>query len=396
MSRIITPIGATLFVLFCNAPCAAQGHLYSPPFLSTSAGHDLVPLFGYRPSMRYQMVDGELRRNRVAIKEVALRLNETTGRSPWIVRGRTWSSVVLRIADGNRSTFGKSFSANMSTTPTVVFSRSVTWPTVDVPLSVRVGVWGGKNGAYRFPFATPFAYGGTTDIVVDWTFRGGKLANNYYWGRANPYFYFFDGFGSPSSVGVAFGRGVPLVRLSNNSPGVTGRCNDSAYTWQANGAYLYGDGRVFGSAPKNPAFKNNLVLSSHAWLTAPNKPAIHGWGFATNEFGLGMGTGCNRLHISGAMVLFYVTASAGGVSGTRDLVMPWLAAYGNAKLTMQGAWSDSKTGRIGLTQGVVLRLPGHAPPNRLALRSSILESDIVRVQGPFTRGSHNPGLRYTH
>lgn len=391
----------TATLTLATAGTAQTGHLYSPKFLAAKEGQYSTSIFGAYADMRYQTIDGENRGKVAVLKEVALRLDHRNHAS-YTAMGRTWTGVNIDVADGDAATFSSDFSTNRTSTPTRVFSGSVTWPSATGLPATRPTPWGGTNGEYRFPFSKSWLYLGQSDIVTDWQFSGGTLANSSVWSSTRSASYYMDSFGSGTSSTSATGENVPTTRLNNNSAGVTGRCNDSAWGTTTTGAYLYGYAYSYGSYYSNIDWRDKLVVRSYSYYTAPNAPVMHAWGFQTNKAGLDIGTGCNRLHISGPMLVHThmvppKSVNRSGYSGYKYFVTPWSANMANFKLTMQAAWVDSKSGMMNLSQARELTLPAAAPQSAVAARSAIYQrSGSATVSGPYGTYSYNPALRYAY
>lgn len=172
-------IAACSVTLVCGL--GAQNPFTSPPGFVTIEGGGIggVPGNGYCNQFggyafgRYQILDGETRsRGTQVLGSVGLRLDYTNHGSN-SSRGRTWSSVLLNLSDGDYDTMGLTFSRNSLGTRTEVFRASVTWPTfVGIPNS-KPAAW---DPALRFPFKTSYVYLANKDLLLDWRFDNGTLA----------------------------------------------------------------------------------------------------------------------------------------------------------------------------------------------------------------------------
>jgi hypothetical protein len=192
----------------------------------------------------------------------------------------------------------------------------------------------------------------------------------------------------------------PATRLNNNSVGVTGRCNDSAFGGDNAGAfgmiYVY----VYDAYNTNIKWRNQVRIFSTSYHTAFNAPVIHAWGFgAPSGVGLDIGTGCNRLHAIGPYVLQTFTTlpravDPTGHSGFYDTLVPWSGSYANLKITMQAAWSDSVTRQLNLTQARQVTLPALPPLGATPRRAALLQYHTYAPEGPFESYTHNPAFRY--
>lgn len=382
-----------------SASLFAQGAIYSPKYMASTEGQYYSFHPGNFPAMHYQTVDGENRGKVASLKEIALRLdnrsyNSVTG------MGRTWTNVTIQLGDGDIKTFSNNFAANIKS-PTRVFSATVTWPTMSGNPLTTPALWGGVTGRYRFPFSTQWTYLGKSDIVSDWTFTGGTLANNYNWLSTLSRSYYLDSYGSPTSTAFGTYKSIPPIRLNNNSPGVTGRCNDSAFGTTTVGAYAYIFANVYGPYYENVDWRNKLVMYSYSYYTAYNAPVIHAWGSQTNVTGVDLGTGCNKLHALGPYVLqTFITLPKSvrpdAYSGYRYIVVPWNQAFANLKVCMQAGWADSATGKFNMSQAREATLPASAPPSQTTERMAIFSYATSAPRGPYAEYIYNPAMRYLY
>jgi hypothetical protein len=390
----------TLLALCAASSLSAQGVLHSPKDLAAVEGQYYSYLLGGWTSMRLQSLDGENRGSIASMKEIAFRLDNRSYYSS-VGMGRTFSNVTLQLADGDIATMTNNYAGNMKSTPTTVFSASVTWPTMTGYPLTNPALWGGTTGAYRFPFTTQWLYLGKTDIVTDWTFTGGTLANNYAWTSTLSRYYYFDGFGNPNSTVGGTYVSIPTSRLDNTSPGVTGRCNDSAFGTTSIGAYSYIYATIYPQYYANVDWQNKLLIYSYSYYTAYNAPVIHAWGFQTNTTGINLGTGCNNMHALGPYVMqtFIVppkTVNTSAYSGYRYNLVPWNNALANLKICMQGAWSDSVTGKLALSQAREVTLPASGPPTTVPERSGMYSYATNGPYGPYSTYPYNPPYRWTY
>jgi len=118
--------------------------------------------------------------------------------------------------------------------------------------------------------------------------------------------------------------------------------------------------------------------------------------------GVDLGTGCNRLHLKGPMILRPMMTmprsySTSGQSEYRQEFIPWVAAMANLKITSQGAWTDSVTNRFSLTQAREMTLPAGLPkpaPKRMHTYQ-YSSSTATTGRGPYNNYYYNPAMAYT-
>jgi hypothetical protein len=363
----VSILGAALVV----ASSALAQNVYSPPGIGSSEDGLYSYYFGRYAAMRYQMVDGHHTKPAV-YKSVALRLDGRSHRSSTAM-GRSWTNVTIALSKGDHTNVNRTFSANITGTPTRVFSGSVTWKSQNGFPTNRPATWG-ANGAV-FPFGT----GGTSstylhlsgDILVDTAFTGGKLANNATFSGTRGYSYYHDGPGSATSSSSGPGRYIPSTRLNRTS---TMPCNDTSMT-RTFGAYTYALATAYGGQYSLINYRNMLRWYSYSYYCGYNNPVIHGVGVSAIEPGVDLGTGCNKLHVGNLAATYgYVTlpqsGNSSGYTGYRYQLIPHNAAYVGIKAVVQGAFADSKDNSFKLTQAYEREIPGLMPkqnPNRTAV-----------------------------
>ena len=163
--------------LVVAAPLFAQSKmLYSPKHLGSSEGQYYCYYFGRWKEARVQMVDGENRGKVAAITAISMRLDNRSYYSS-IGMGKSWSQVQVQMSQGDINTFNRTFATNSTTTPTTVFKKAWSLPTVPngFPL-LKPAIWGGLKGQYVISFSTNWVYTGKGDIISDWQFTNGKIS----------------------------------------------------------------------------------------------------------------------------------------------------------------------------------------------------------------------------
>ena len=397
MSRFLF-LGCFLLTAGLAESVAGQtSFVFSPPHLAVTEGRGNAPYVGAYPNMRWQTVDDDQRGKAMLIKELAVRLD---GRSYNTIdgMGRAFTKVSIHMSDGDYATFGSDFSANLKSPPTLVFSKAVRWPTITGFPLLRPARWGGLTDDYRLPFSTQWSVTGKASIISDFTFQGGTLSNQAAWSDTIFRGYYFDSYGPPITSVDGTYRSIPAIRLHNNSAGVTGRCNDSAFGTIANGAYGHIYATLYGPNHSKVVWRNKLVMYSTSHYTAFNAPVIHAWGLRFDPVGFDFMTGCNRLHALGPYFSFtYQTAprsvDPAGYSGFNYSVMPWLSGLSRLRVTMQAGWADSVTNNLNLTQAREVTLPMGIPSGNIPKRAMLLQHG-ASVVGPSDHYSYNPGMRY--
>ena len=265
-----------------------------------------------------------------------------------------------------------------------MFDAKVTWPTMSGFPIKSPAIWSGLRGALRFPFKSTFQYTGRSELMLDYVFRGGKLANNGYWHGQFPAqrHYILDG--EVLNTRYRFG-------LVDFWPRRRHTCADS----------------FFGGVGQRPAmvegrctaYPGKVTVEYRTILTALSAPVIHGVGLALHRPGVDLGAKCNKLHIDFRQpwMAEFRTAGArfGGTPWTRRTVN-WTSSLSHFTFYVQGAWTDSVTKQLALTNAVVITLPIAPPPASLprqkALYSRFADLSVAEA-GPFA-SSYHPYVRF--
>ena len=108
--------------------------------------------------------------------------------------------MTLHIAECDISKATIIFNRHPTTPPARVFSGVIAWPSLRGLPGTSPAPWGGINGRLVFPFQQPWVYSGTTDMMLDYDFDGGLLANNGFWPTHYRREYVLDGFGIVSNT----------------------------------------------------------------------------------------------------------------------------------------------------------------------------------------------------
>jgi hypothetical protein len=389
---------AALALALVGTPVAAQStYFFSPQRLAATEGDNACYLFGSWQKARHQLVDGENRGTAAQLKAVAFRLDYRSHTSWTTAIGRSWSNVTVDLSDGDLDKMTNVFTLNTLSTPTRVFSGAVTWPDYNgTPLS-RPTLWGGISNSYRVPFRTNWNYTGRLDIVSDWQFVGGQLANRSTWTTASTG-YWLDSYEDPDEPRVGTYRPIPKNRLNNNSPGVTGRCNDSFFGSQGIGSHANIFARAYGPSTSQTNWRDKLLIWSSSYYTAPGAPVIHAWAFASHDIGFGLSTGCNNLHLLGLQLYFphAVPPSSKNPTGyvrAQPIITDWVGVMSSLRVVLQAGWADSVTGQFRLSQAHEVILPQDRPPP-LPRRGALYEEPTSPVRGPDQSYIMNPAMRY--
>lgn len=339
------------------AALSAQNPLSSPDGYLSNEGGQYGWLLGEHSEARMMFFDGEMRGRVAVIKETAYRHDDYrhTARS---CMGRSWSSVSLKISPCDYSKLdANTFDNNPSSTPSLVFSASVTWPTVAGYPKTSPASWD-----IRFPFGQSYIHTGATDICLDYDFNGGQLANNgkFTWDWYQTYR--LDSYNGGDEVQGTFRHlGTGCFDSSQTTY--------AAYCWIY--TYLYSQNYT-----TNPAWANHYRIRTSSRNTAAGKPVIHCIsGFGNTAGQTWPGVGCEKLYVDTTQPFFFAAMAANSGSSATFYdwgTVPYNAAFEGVPLFVQGAWDDSVTGEFKLTYGEVGNLPKYPKDYK---RASVYQKD---------------------
>jgi len=385
MAQTISPPGrvAVLALVVWVIPSVAPTQSsISIPKDTTHEGPGYSDKLGSYAEGRFQYVYGALKGKSYGLKDVFYRLDYRSHLSGLAI-ARTWTNVTLAVSEtANFAQLSPMFSANNTGPVSVVFNAKVTWPTQSGLPPTYPGLWGTLSGKLHFPFTTPFKYTGTNDLMLDYTFRGGQLSNNGYWGGQFPAqrHYMLDG----EAVGTTSRDG-----LTRPVPWTTTVCTDSSFINPTVSALAEGSSKV------NGATATTVTIEYRTILTALNAPVIHAVGLAGGLPGINLGAKCNNLHVDLTRPWVAAAHTAGprfaGTPVTRHTVK-WTNSLSHLKLYIQGAWTDSQSSAFALTQAMEMILPGAPPPAQLPRQKTLYArfANATNAEGaPFYSG-HNP------
>jgi hypothetical protein len=373
--------------LLATAPLLAQGTLVSPSTLATVEGNGGAHyLLGYCGS-RFQFAEGELRGSSQLFTEVAFRL-DYRNHTPETAMGRKWTEVTLNVDHTDWTQMTPVFAENQLTTPMEVFRAAYDVPSVDGTPSVKPTPFGGK---YAFPFSNPYPYNGTDDLLLDFVFLGGTLANSAAWDCGNLVPYYLDG-NNDTTTYISARTTYPVT--GPNPP-----CRDSAIVQNYN-AYTFADLMVHGITHPNVMLREKTSFEMYSYYTAPNARIISAIGFAGIRTGVDVGARCNLLYLNWDAPAFFVartTVDSRGFSSAYDVVAPWDPKMANMQVWVQTAWDDSKLNFFSLTQAMMVEMPSELPtPRRMVCTYSYLPGDDTGFNPETGSVYLNPIARYTY
>ncbi len=379
MRHLLVPVVASL----CAVLSAQVKTVSSPPGFETVGQMDSSS-WGYRlgqySNERFQAADGQFRKQIMVIHQISYRLDAgrnyaSNATSAGV--GRTWSKVTLHASECDYDKMTSTFSTNTLTTPQKVFDAQMTWLTQVGTPSTDPAPWGGSG--HKFPFTSNWVYTGAQDILLDFTFTGGTLANSSAWTGSTSKRYYLDGYNSPN-----FNLGLAVEYPTNYSQTTPANCMDSSLSVanqaarnDIQGIFVYNADRT-----SNP---NQVYLSWRSFYTAPGAPVLKALGFAGKPAGVNIFARCNRLYLDLSLpyLLFPDTASSTAstaASGFTTLSAPFHKSMGGAALWFQCAWDDSKSKSFSLTTASQRIVPVGPPPDG-PRRKTLYASDPTAATG---------------
>ncbi len=343
----------------------------APPGYESVEAASYNAWFGGRPAFRCQVMHGELKGKPGSFKRLSFRLDTfPTGSYP---NGRSWSDVVLKMAEGpaDFASTSETFTRNHFTAPTTVFtSNRVHWPQASAGYGMDPAPWGSPDGL-AFPFSTTWIYSGKNGICADFDFHGGTLDNSSYWHLIESYF--LDGV--PDTV-----AGGDTYRIYGNIHcRATGRTGYSVY---------YPRTATYGLDALEYAGKFRYILE---YKGLPASAASNGAFLAITTGGSTTGTpmpgSCNPLHVdlnrAAAIQLFLPDSSGTGAApfATYQL-FSYTSVLAGTDVWSQIAFEDGTPPRFQLTMAGRNRL--WFLPNR--------QRSMLWSEGTVTGTRHSNGI----
>jgi hypothetical protein len=220
--RHLLVIGPAL--ILSSALCAQTYSTAPPGFVSTAntglGSYSIT--FGAYYDERSQIVDGNYKSVPLSIKELALRRDEAPLASTQTI-GKTWANFELKVGDCDYAAVTNNWDTNFLSAPTLLISGTLNWPDATQQSPTAPEPWGDllptKGGctttggkttctALLFPFATPYLYTGSYDLLWEFQFFGGTLNNSQPWGDYNKSYY-LDATSNRATVGGGVSTPTP-------------------------------------------------------------------------------------------------------------------------------------------------------------------------------------------
>jgi hypothetical protein len=372
--------------LVATAPLWAQGTFVSPPAFAAVEGD----AYAYHPCVyadaHYQLGDGELRGKALALTQVSFRLDYQNHNSNSAM-GRKWTEVALSLSDTDWTQFTSTFAKNQLSTPVEVFKGAIEWPTVQGTPFNQPTPFGGK---YAFPFTSPYNYAGTKDLLMDFFFRGGTMANAAVWSGATYYYYDLDA----DNTAISYSSARTYYPASEPNP----RCRDSAIVGNYS-AYIYATLEVHGAIHSNVTYRDKARFEMYGYYTAPSARIITAIAFGGNANGVNIGARCNHLYpnLQGPWLALGRTTDANSYSGIFSAFAPWSPAMSNVPIWVQSAWDDSVLKTFSLTRAMMVTMPKDKPRPAIKVSTHHYTSTSANGFGPYL-GTYlyNPISQFTY
>ncbi|MHC4078774.1 MAG: hypothetical protein ACYST0_10100, partial [Planctomycetota bacterium] len=336
---------SVLSIAVC-APLMAQAGTVPPGFeTKESSGSSAYSFYlGRYANMRFQTANGDLTsKGPKVFSEISFRQDGSISSS--VAVGRSWTQVVVMMAETKVSSMSSTWTKNHLTKPTTVYSAKHAWPDLTKQPSGAPNPW--DNGGLKFPFTSKFAYTGVNDLLLDIIMRGGALANAAAWGTSSTG-------SSPSKSYYLDGRSVVTSTQGSLSVGgLRTKCtfdSDNAGTSSLGGGYGY-----FVAYTENSP--SSRFRHWHYRTNMPKSTAfIHGLSlggtFSTTTPGPNPGLGCQAVGIDFSKIfltqMFKTTTS--GFYSQPSQYTPFVSSAVGLMIWAQGIWNDTATKNAKLTQ----------------------------------------------
>ncbi|MHC4514396.1 MAG: hypothetical protein ACYTGW_21620 [Planctomycetota bacterium] len=324
---------ALLTCICLAAPLLAQNYSTIPAGHLATEGANYGLYFGSRSSMRAQILNSDHNGKVRVFTEASARLDG--GRSASQFFARTWTNVTLTVGEGSYANASSNFAQNLAANTQTVFNQKMTWPAVTAT-TPRPSPWAAQ---VNFPFSAVWVYTGKQDLVLDFTFVGGVLANNAAWTTYR--YYYLDGLLSQTSVGGS------SVNMGTNN------CTNPAHT---SGPFCVPVFRTYakntGSATTSDKFEFYWWLYRYPAST----PTAFGVSFSGSTGGVNIGNPCNNYYLGYG--LLFVMFGTTPTSNTGSFMFPnprlyakYDAAAVGIRIYTQAAYTHPTRKRFELTRG---------------------------------------------
>ncbi|MHC4852153.1 MAG: hypothetical protein ACYTF5_09050 [Planctomycetota bacterium] len=371
----------------------AQAGTVPPGFETTeSSGSSAYSFYlGRYANMRFQTANGDLTsKGPKVFSEISFRQDGSVSSSLSV--GRSWTQVVVMMAETKVSSMSSTWTKNHLTKPTTVYSAKHSWPDLTKQPSGAPNPW--DNGGLKFPFTSKFAYTGVNDLLLDMIMRGGALANAAAWGTSSTG-------SSPSKSYYLDGRTVVTSTQGSLSVyGLNSKCTfDSGNTSTSSLGGGYGYWVAFTENSPSNRFRH-WVYRTYMPKSANFVHALSlGGTSSTTKPGPVPGLGCQALQIDTTKIFLvqtFKTTSSGFYSQPTQYT-PYIASAVGLIIWAQGIWNDTVTSHAKLTRTsrlTVRALPPKADFNGKRAYRYAPKTGVIPTSGFTPSPSNVPVYRY--
>lgn len=380
MNKILS---CAVLALLCS-PAIAQNYVTTPPTGTDRDGSDACFIFGWSSKMQIRFLDDtHANGSPMSIQRIAFRTDYRDHNAI----GRTWDSLTLDVAQADyNSASRKTGYVKLLGTPTRVFDRKWSFPTLSGKPALNPASWGGPQGSLGFTFSQPWMYGGKDALFTDYQFSGGVAANSAKWDEnfTNGFEYYLD------TIDQKAWSAISMVGKTEMVPAKPSNCYDSGFSNPASAK-----AGMTGYAKSRP-FQVRLAINSR--YTSKTSPVIYALGVAGSVPGFDIGAGCNRLHLDPALPFLTFPQPAPNNStavaslGLNSDWYSWMSEF-----WVQVAWEDSKTSQLKLSPAT--RISDFSPaslPRMLTSYTSPAKSGPPVLSQWFAGPKALPITRYTY
>ena len=322
---LLTSLGCLIAAVTCPAQALSTAPAgFEKP---NSDANGVCTRFGMWKAARYQLSEGTLTKAG-QISAVAFRIDAAFRFAN--IPARTWTQVTLLVSETDVGKLTATFSTNATTTQTQVYKAKFSMPNpLKIPASQRANYW----DHIRFPFSKAWTRKAGADVLLDFSFRGGRFDNAATWNTSLPMrldavkFDIWRGAGS-----VDFGR-------------LNANCGSTSQT-----ALLY---------PKTwrvPGLADTLKYSITVSVAAgpPFQPVIVGFGLLPLKVGVLKGARCgNWLRVLPAFAPVFFTDRNNRLVWSPPPA-PWIPGAAGLKFYTQALYQNA------FTRASVITVPSQA------------------------------------
>jgi len=266
-------------------------------------------------------------------------------------------------------------SNNSTAAPKLVFVSNVSWPAIKNSTVNTPAPFGGGSGEYRFPLIGPFAKAKGQDLLLEFVFSQGALANNASW--TSPDVYPLDGFYESEwarAPNQLLGS-MNCKEVGQSRPSV---CEAALFTYR----------KQAGTTER----ADKIVAWLSTFFAAPSTPVMQAMGTMQGS-PVAVGA-CQYLYVHPQVFVPGKTDSSGTASVYLGAV-PYLPALAGVRISAQAAYTSQTTKRFELTLATdspVAAQEGAYTVNRVSYWAPMSSA----TEGTFLDHESSPLFRYSY